>query len=82
MFLYLQLTDSKSVLALPPPPDQAWMFGIHATNIPDNLSVEKKVVWFLCPWIPRIQDALVIVVRMMTQYLICFKTFLMHNMAV
>ena len=28
---------------------------------------------------PKVQDALVIVVRMMTQYLIYLETFLMHN---
>ena len=45
--------SDKIILAIPSPPDGAWKFGIDARNLPEDLSVDKKVVWFQCPWIPR-----------------------------
>ena len=49
----LSLTNIRAITDLPSPPDGAWKFGIDATNLPADLSVDKKVVWFQCPWIPR-----------------------------
>ena len=49
----LKLSDKiLAIIGLPSPPDGAWKFGIDATNLPEDLSVDRKVVWFQCPWIP------------------------------
>ena len=42
----------RNILDLPSPKDYAWRFCIDATNLPEDLPVEGKVVWFQCPWIP------------------------------
>ena len=47
------LRSIHDVLCLQPPPDGTWLFGIDATNIPDDLNVQGKVVWFQCPWVPK-----------------------------
>ena len=47
------LSNIQTIKGLPSPPVDALMFGIDATNLPPYLSVENKVVWFQCPWIPR-----------------------------
>lgn len=39
------------VKTVPVPPPGTWQFGIDATEIPDDLDVKAKVVWFQCPWI-------------------------------
>jgi hypothetical protein len=36
----------------PPPMAENWLFGIDATNTPDNMTVEGVVVMFQCPWLP------------------------------
>ena len=33
-------------------PEENWLFGIDATNTPDSLIVQGKVVLFQCPWVP------------------------------
>ena len=45
------LETIKKILALDPIPlFGTWRSGVDATNIPGDLSVEGKVVWFQCPW--------------------------------
>ena len=41
------------VLELEQPSKFVWRYGIDATDIPDNLDVKGKVVWFQCPWKPN-----------------------------
>jgi hypothetical protein len=36
----------------PPLQEERWLFGIDATNTPDDMSVKGKVVMFQCPWLP------------------------------
>lgn len=45
------LENIARVMNLQPPPEENWLFGIDATNIPDSLNVHGKVVWFQCPWV-------------------------------
>jgi hypothetical protein len=45
------LENIAHVVNLQPPPEENWLFGIDATNIPDSLNVCGKVVWFQCPWV-------------------------------
>lgn len=42
------LQKVEEVLSLPPPPLESWKYGIDATAC--KLHVERKVVWFQCPW--------------------------------
>ena len=45
------LETIKRILSLSPIPlFGTWISGVDATNIPGDLSVEGKVVWFQCPW--------------------------------
>ena len=46
------LGNIQAVLNLRQPPEGAWQFRIDATNIPNELTIRKKVVWFQCPWLP------------------------------
>lgn len=43
----------EALLRLPSPPDSlpTVQFNIDATNTPDSLGVQGKIVWFQCPWI-------------------------------
>ena len=38
----------------PPPTNENWLFGIDATNTPENLNIKESqmVVLFQCPWLP------------------------------
>ena len=53
---------SKATLVLhmrsPPRRDHTWKFGVDATNLPDDIDVRGKVVWFQCPWITREDEEL------------------------
>ena len=42
----------RAVQMVESPPKEIWLFGIDATNIPENLTVKGKVVLFQCPWLP------------------------------
>ena len=49
------LSKAKLVLHIRSPSrlDDAWKFGVDATNLPDDIDVGGKVVWFQCPWIKK-----------------------------
>ena len=48
------LSKVEKVLSLRIPlDDRLWQFGVDATSIPQGLMVERKVVWFQCPWVIR-----------------------------
>ena len=49
------LDNIKKVIQVGEPPIGTWRYGVDATDIPADLYVCGKIVWFQCPWIPRIQ---------------------------
>jgi hypothetical protein len=45
------LEKVRKLCRVEPPPEGNWIPNVNATDIPEGLHVEDRVVWFQCPWV-------------------------------